>query len=160
MKKIFRRRLDSRFGQKASKMPFLASFFKGGVQFRAIWTKKIFFRNTCWNSDFLISFYMRNTKAKWQKLFDSYNAAFGRAMMREGIRFEVTSWKVGSKIVPGRKFKKFFNKWPLGVILCGESIARTPEPWKCFLDPDSEKESVYWRENQTFSDFYEKTVDS
>ena len=108
---------------------------KGGVQFRAIWTKKIFFRNTCWNSDFLISFYMRNTKAKWQKLFDLYNTAFGRAMMREGVRFEVTSWKVGSKVGSSRKFKKIFlTSDPLGVILCEESIARTPEPWKCFLD--------------------------
>ena len=35
-----------------------------------------------------------------------------------------------------------------------------PEPWKRFLDPDSGKESVYWSENQTFSDIYEKTVDS
>ena len=41
--------------------------------------------------------------------------------------------------------KKFFDKWPLkvlGVILCGESIARTPEAWKRFLDPDSGEESV------------------
>ena len=48
--------------------------------------------------------------------------------------------------------KKFFSNFltsnPLGVILCGESIARIPEPWKCFLDPDSGKESVHWSENQ------------
>ena len=48
----------------------------------------------------------------------------------------------------------------IGVILCEESIARIPESWKRFLNPDSGKESVYWSENQTFSDFYEKTVDS
>ena len=46
------------------------------------------------------------------------------------------------------------------VISCGESIARIPEPLKRFFDPDSGKESVYWNENQTFSDFYEKIVDS
>ena len=57
-------------------------------------------------------------------------------------------------------FQIFLTSNPLGVILCGESIARIPEPWKCFLDPDSGKESVYWSENQTFSDFYEKTVNS
>jgi len=27
----------------------------------------------------------------------------------------------------------------LGVILCEKSIARIPEAWKCFLDPDSGK---------------------
>ncbi len=37
---------------------------------------------------------------------------------------------------------------------------RTSEPWKRFVDPDSEKELVYWSENKKFSDFYEKTVDS
>ena len=54
--------------------------------------------------------------------------------------------------------KKILTSDPLGVILCGESIARTPEAWKRFFDPDSGK-SVYWSENQIFSDFYEKTVD-
>ena len=57
-------------------------------------------------------------------------------------------------------FLIFLTSDPLGVILCGESIARIPEPWKRFLDPDSGKESVYWSENQKFSDFYEKIVDS
>ena len=38
--------------------------------------------------------------------------------------------------------KKFLTSDPLGVILCGESIARTPEAWKRFFDPDSGK-SVY-----------------
>ena len=57
--------------------------------------------------------------------------------------------------------ENFFLKWSfLGVILCGESIVRNPKLWKRFLDSDSGKESVYWSENQTFSDFYEKTVDS
>ncbi len=45
-------------------------------------------------------------------------------------------------------FQIFLTSNPLGVILCGESIARIPEPWKCFLDPDSGKESVHWSENQ------------
>ena len=62
------------------------------------------------------------------------------------------------------KIEKFWNFSLkiifLGVISCEESIARIPEAWKRFLDPDSGKESVYWSENQTFSDFYEKTVDS
>ena len=35
---------------------------------------------------------------------------------------------------------------------------RISKPWKCFLHPDSRKESVYWSENQTFSYFYEKIV--
>ena len=46
----------------------------------------------------------------------------------------------------------------IGVKSCETSIARIPEAWKRFLDPDSGKESVYWSENQTFLDFYEKTV--
>ena len=33
----------------------------------------------------------------------------------------------------------------LGVILCGESIARIPEPWKCFPGPDSEKKLGFWK---------------
>ena len=42
-----------------------------------------------------------------------------------GVRFEVTLGKVGSS----RKFKNIFlTSDPLGVILCEESIARTPEP--------------------------------
>ena len=41
----------------------------------------------------------------------------------------------------------FLTSDPLGVILCKKSIARIPEPWKRFLDPDLEKESVYWSEN-------------
>ena len=53
--------------------------------------------------------------------------------------------------------KKFFliflTSDPLGVILCGESIAHIPEPWKRFLDPDSGKESVYWSENRKFFGF-------
>ena len=41
------------------------------------------------------------------------------------------------------KIEKFSN-FPLkiiflGVISCGESIARIPKSWKCFLDPDSGK---------------------
>ena len=48
----------------------------------------------------------------------------------------------------------------LPLILCEKSIARIPEPWKRFPDPDSGKVVGYWSENQTFSDFYEKTVDS
>ena len=44
--------------------------------------------------------------------------------------------------------KIFLTSNPLGVILCGESIARIPEPWKCFLDLDSGKESAHWSENQ------------
>ena len=104
--------------------------------------------------------------------------------------------------------KIFLTNDPLGVILCGESIAHTPEPWKRFLEPDSGKKSVcieakikhfrifmrktsilrffsrreidcahfrsvktlpwpWFREgigvlkrNLTFSDFYEKTVNS
>ena len=60
--------------------------------------------------------------------------------------------------------KKFFliflTSDPLGVILCGESIARIPEPWKRFLDPDSGMESVKWSEKQTISEFYEKNVES
>ena len=31
----------------------------------------------------------------------------------------------------------FLTSDPLGVILCEESVARIPEPWKRFLDPDS-----------------------
>ena len=58
-------------------------------------------------------------------------------------------------------FSNFFKNDPFRVILCEKSIARIPEAWKCFLDPDSGKwDVVYWSENQTFSDFYEKTVDS
>ena len=44
------------------------------------------------------------------------------------------------------------NRWFLG-FLGGESIARIPEPWKRFLDPDSGKESVYWSENRKFFGF-------
>jgi hypothetical protein len=33
----------------------------------------------------------------------------------------------------------------LGVVLCGESIARIPEPWKCFPGPDSEKKLGCWK---------------
>jgi hypothetical protein len=44
----------------------------------------------------------------------------------------------------------------IGVFLEGESIARIPEPWKRFLDPDSGKELVYWSENQTFRIFMRK----
>jgi hypothetical protein len=33
----------------------------------------------------------------------------------------------------------FFLKTKGGNILCGESIARVPEPGKCFPDPDSGK---------------------
>ena len=38
----------------------------------------------------------------------------------------------------------------IGVILCEKSIARIPESWKRFLDPNSGKESVYWSENKHF----------
>jgi len=57
-------------------------------------------------------------------------------------------------------WKTFFSRFLtyIGVKSCEKSIARIPEAWKRFLDPDSGKESVYWSENQTFSDFYEKTV--
>ena len=44
----------------------------------------------------------------------------------------------------------------IGVILCEESIARIPESWKRFLDPDSGKESVYWSEN--FRIFMRKSI--
>ena len=61
----------------------------------------------------------------------------------------------------GHSSKIFFAKTAyIGVKSCEKSIARIPEAWKRFLDPDSGKESVYWSENQTFSNFYEKTVDS
>ena len=63
--------------------------------------------------------------------------------------------------VAGSRKKIYFTKKTLlGVILYEKSIARIPEPWKRFLDPDSGKKSMYWSENQMFSDFYEKTVDS
>ena len=40
----------------------------------------------------------------------------------------------------------------LGVILCGESIAQIPEPWKCFPGPDSEKKLGFWKcEKRQFS---------
>jgi hypothetical protein len=35
--------------------------------------------------------------------------------------------------------------WPF---LCGESIPHISEPWKCYLDPDSGKQFVYWSENR------------
>jgi len=35
----------------------------------------------------------------------------------------------------------------LGVILCGESITRIPESWKCFPEPDSGKRCTYWSKN-------------
>ena len=54
--------------------------------------------------------------------------------------------------------KNFLTSDLLGVILCGESIARTPKMWKRF--PDSGKKLDFWNKNQTFLDFYEKTVDS
>ena len=41
-----------------------------------------------------------------------------------------------------------------------KNFPRISEAWKRFIDPDSEKELVYWSENQTFSDFYKKTFDS
>ena len=34
-------------------------------------------------------------------------------------------------------FEIFFKMTRIGVIWCGESIARTPEAWKRFLNPDS-----------------------
>ena len=46
------------------------------------------------------------------------------------------------------------------LILCGESIARTPEAWKRFLDPDSGKVVGVLKRKSNISDFYEKTVDS
>ena len=58
--------------------------------------------------------------------------------------------------IGSRSPKKFFCK--KYIILCEKSTPHIPEAWKRFLDPDSGKESVYWSENQTFSDFYEKTV--
>ena len=48
----------------------------------------------------------------------------------------------------------------LPLILCKESIARIPEPWKRFLDPDSGKVVGVLKRKSKFSDFYEKTVDS
>ena len=57
--------------------------------------------------------------------------------------------------------KHFFLKRTfLGLILCGESIARIIKVWKRFLDPDSEKVVGVLKRKSKFLYFNEKIVDS
>ena len=55
---------------------------------------------------------------------------------------------------PKKIFLKIFVKnMFLGVILCEKSIARIPEAWKRFLDPDSGKELAFSHKNPKMFDF-------
>ena len=74
------------------------------------------------------------------------------------IRFEVIynyilGWPKKVHFFEIRKFI-FLKMTSIGVILCGESIARIHEPWKRFLDPDLwgkwvfEEKSVFFRISQ------------
>ena len=68
--------------------------------------------------------------------------------------FPWPSFRKGSGCIEAKieKIFEFFEKTADSyVFLGGESIARTPELWKCFLDPDSGKGSVFWREINLFT---------